>query len=49
MNAQTGPYQVIDGAPVARFVRRLVELIESRYGLGEENIHAKQATTKLDR
>jgi hypothetical protein len=26
---------VIDGAPAARFTRRLVELIESGYGLDE--------------
>jgi hypothetical protein len=49
MIAQTGPYHVIDGAPAACFLRRLVELIESGYGLGEENIHAKQSTTKQDR
>jgi pyruvate/2-oxoglutarate dehydrogenase complex dihydrolipoamide acyltransferase (E2) component len=28
-------HEVIDGAPAARFTRRLVELIESGYGLGE--------------
>ena len=28
-------HDVIDGAPAARFTRRLVELIESGYGLGE--------------
>jgi pyruvate/2-oxoglutarate dehydrogenase complex dihydrolipoamide acyltransferase (E2) component len=28
-------HHVIDGAPAARFTRRLVELIESAYGLGE--------------
>jgi pyruvate/2-oxoglutarate dehydrogenase complex dihydrolipoamide acyltransferase (E2) component len=28
-------HHVIDGAPAARFTRRLVELIESGYGLGE--------------
>jgi pyruvate/2-oxoglutarate dehydrogenase complex dihydrolipoamide acyltransferase (E2) component len=28
-------HQIIDGAPAARFTRRLVELIESGYGLGE--------------
>jgi hypothetical protein len=27
---------VIDGAPAARFTRRLVELIESGYGLSED-------------
>jgi pyruvate/2-oxoglutarate dehydrogenase complex dihydrolipoamide acyltransferase (E2) component len=35
-------HDVIDGAPAARFTRRLVELIESGYGLdvankGEQN------------
>jgi pyruvate/2-oxoglutarate dehydrogenase complex dihydrolipoamide acyltransferase (E2) component len=29
-------HDVIDGAPAARFTRRLVELIEGGYGLGEE-------------
>jgi pyruvate/2-oxoglutarate dehydrogenase complex dihydrolipoamide acyltransferase (E2) component len=29
-------HDVIDGAPAARFGRRLVELIESGYGLSEE-------------
>lgn len=29
-------HEVIDGAPAARFSRRLVELIESGYGLGED-------------
>jgi pyruvate/2-oxoglutarate dehydrogenase complex dihydrolipoamide acyltransferase (E2) component len=29
-------HDVVDGAPAARFVRRLVELIESGYGLAEE-------------
>jgi pyruvate/2-oxoglutarate dehydrogenase complex dihydrolipoamide acyltransferase (E2) component len=29
-------HDVIDGAPAARFTRRLVDLIESGYGLGEE-------------
>ena len=29
-------HAVIDGAPAARFTRRLVELIESGYGLGED-------------
>jgi len=28
-------HDIIDGAPAARFTRRLVELIESGYGLGE--------------
>ena len=29
-------HDVIDGAPAARFARRLVELIESGYGLDED-------------
>jgi len=29
-------HDIIDGAPAARFTRRLVELIESGYGLGED-------------
>ena len=33
-------HDVIDGAPAARFTRRLVELIESGYGLGEEGEEA---------
>ena len=28
-------HDVVDGAPAARFVQRLVELIESGYGLAE--------------
>jgi len=28
-------HDVVDGAPATRFTRRLVELIESGYGLGE--------------
>ena len=35
-------HDVIDGAPAARFARRLVELIESGYGLGEDQA-ARQA------
>ena len=31
-------HDVIDGAPAARFTRRLVELIECGYGLGDETI-----------
>jgi pyruvate/2-oxoglutarate dehydrogenase complex dihydrolipoamide acyltransferase (E2) component len=30
-------HNVIDGAPATRFTRRLVELIESGYGLEEES------------
>jgi pyruvate/2-oxoglutarate dehydrogenase complex dihydrolipoamide acyltransferase (E2) component len=29
-------HDVVDGAPAARFVRRLLELIESGYGLAED-------------
>jgi pyruvate/2-oxoglutarate dehydrogenase complex dihydrolipoamide acyltransferase (E2) component len=29
-------HDVIDGAPAARFTRRMVELIEGGYGLGED-------------
>ena len=29
-------HDVVDGAPAARFVRRLLEVIESGYGLAEE-------------
>jgi pyruvate/2-oxoglutarate dehydrogenase complex dihydrolipoamide acyltransferase (E2) component len=31
-------HDVIDGAPAARFARRLVELIESGYGLEDHEI-----------
>ncbi len=31
-------HDVVDGAPAARFVRRLVELIESGYGLAEDQL-----------
>ena len=31
-----GHESVVDGAPAARFVRQLLELIESGYGLAEE-------------
>ena len=33
-------HDVVDGAPAARFVRRLVELIESGYGLDDEKTKA---------
>lgn len=36
-------HDIIDGAPAARFTRRLVELIESGYGLDED-----QAMPALD-
>jgi pyruvate/2-oxoglutarate dehydrogenase complex dihydrolipoamide acyltransferase (E2) component len=42
-------HDIVDGGPATRFVRRLVELIESGYGLDEEDIHAEQATTSQDR
>jgi hypothetical protein len=42
-------HDIVDGGPATRFVRRLVELIESGYGLCEEEIHAEQATTTQDR
>ncbi len=42
-------HHVIDGAPAARFTRRLVELIESGYGLCEREIHAEQAATTKDK
>jgi hypothetical protein len=42
-------HDIVDGSPATRFVRRLVELIESGYGLCEEDIHAEQATTTQDR
>ncbi|NTU81392.1 MAG: 2-oxo acid dehydrogenase subunit E2 [Chloroflexales bacterium] len=37
-------HDVIDGAPAARFTRRLVELIESGYGLKDLTLtaHASQ-------
>ena len=38
-------HDVIDGAPATRFVRRLVELIESGYGLSEQNIEAEFVST----
>jgi len=34
-------HDVIDGAPATRFTRRLVQLIESGYGLCEQDIHAE--------
>jgi hypothetical protein len=33
-------HDIVDGAPAARFTRRLVELIESGYGLGEDQSQA---------
>jgi len=38
----TLPLHVVDGAPAARFVRLLVELIESGHGLAETDnvVHA---------
>jgi pyruvate/2-oxoglutarate dehydrogenase complex dihydrolipoamide acyltransferase (E2) component len=37
-------HDVVDGAPAARFTRRLVELIESGYGLCEHDLHADDAS-----
>lgn len=39
-------HDVIDGAPATRFTRRLVDLIESGYGLCEQDIPAEEATSK---
>lgn len=43
-------HDIIDGAPAARFTRRLVELIESGYGLDEDQIRtamdAERATVR---
>jgi len=33
-------HDIVDGAPAARFTRRLVELIESGYGLGADQTQA---------
>jgi pyruvate/2-oxoglutarate dehydrogenase complex dihydrolipoamide acyltransferase (E2) component len=41
-------HDVVDGAPAARFVKRLVELIESGYGL-EEALHHAAAPDGVDR
>jgi pyruvate/2-oxoglutarate dehydrogenase complex dihydrolipoamide acyltransferase (E2) component len=38
-------HDVIDGAPATRFTRRLVELIESGYGLCEQDIQAERETS----
>lgn len=38
-------HDVIDGAPAARFTHRLIELIESGYGLCEQDIHAEYTTS----
>ena len=40
-------HDVVDGAPAARFVQRLVELIESGYGLGEEQNKFQTASPTL--
>jgi pyruvate/2-oxoglutarate dehydrogenase complex dihydrolipoamide acyltransferase (E2) component len=42
-------HDIVDGGPATRFVRRLVELIESGDGLCEEETHAEQSTTTQDR
>ena len=44
----TFDHDVVDGAPAARFVKRLVELIESGYGL-EEAGHNAAAANGVDR
>jgi hypothetical protein len=36
-------HDIVDGAPAARFGRRLVELIESGYGLVEGEVNEEQA------
>ena len=36
-------HDIIDGAPAARFVTRLKELIESGYGLDESTVESQQA------
>jgi pyruvate/2-oxoglutarate dehydrogenase complex dihydrolipoamide acyltransferase (E2) component len=41
----TFDHDIVDGGPATRFVRRLVELIESGAGLVKEEIHAEPATT----
>ncbi len=38
-------HDIIDGAPAARFVTRLKELIESGFGLLDQDIMAEQAST----
>lgn len=35
-------HDVVDGAPAARFVRRLLQLIESGYGLGDLGVESRQ-------
>ncbi len=35
-------HEIIDGAPAARFTRRLKELIESAHGLGEFTVESAQ-------
>jgi len=42
-------HDVIDGAPAARFTRRLIELIESGYGLGEDQARAETDTDAMVR
>jgi pyruvate/2-oxoglutarate dehydrogenase complex dihydrolipoamide acyltransferase (E2) component len=37
-------HDIIDGAPAARFTRRMIELIESGYGLGEDPPLESQST-----
>ncbi len=41
-------HDVIDGAPAARFVHRLVELIESGYGLEEEALQRTDSSALVN-
>jgi pyruvate/2-oxoglutarate dehydrogenase complex dihydrolipoamide acyltransferase (E2) component len=41
-------HDVVDGAPAARFVKRLVELIESGYGLEGETTLPTQPSVPTD-
>ncbi len=36
-------HDIVDGAPAARFTRRLIELIESGYGLPDSTVVSEQA------
>jgi hypothetical protein len=38
-------HDLIDGAPAARFVSRLRELIEGAYGLGQEDVERPTGST----
>jgi hypothetical protein len=39
---KTTRHDIIDGAPAARFVQRLKELIESGYGLDDSTVESEQ-------